>query len=40
MVTHNNLIKEISDFIITIHDGEILSYHENDSVKGVENVQW
>lgn len=40
MVTHNNLIKEISDFIITIHDGEIQTYQKNDIVRNVEDVQW
>ena len=40
MVTHNTLIEKISDYVITVHDGEVLSYENNNLVAEVDDVQW
>ena len=40
MVTHNTLIEKISDYVITVHDGEVLSYEKNNLVAEVDDVQW
>ena len=40
MVTHNTLIEKISDYVVTVHDGEILSYEKNNLVTEVDDVQW
>lgn len=40
MVTHNPLIEQISDFVITIQDGKIKEHKENLSPKKVEEIKW
>ncbi|HCC94214.1 MAG TPA: ABC transporter ATP-binding protein [Flavobacteriaceae bacterium] len=40
MVTHNPLIEQLSDCVITLHDGTIKSYFVNETPKSVEEIPW
>ncbi len=40
MITHNNLIKEISDVVISIQDGSIKSIYNNVAPLEVDEVEW
>lgn len=40
MVTHNPLIEQMSDFVITIQDGQILEHLENKNPLEIEEIEW
>lgn len=40
MVTHNPLIEQLSDCVITLHDGMIKNHFVNETPKAVEEIAW
>lgn len=40
VVTHNPLLKEISDKVIEVHDGKILKIYDNPNPKKISDISW